>query len=118
MGTNEARELQKAIKELCARVGWSQKQLARQLFWELSDVDNEKEERQFEERLKKELARDTTRPERLRYYLDIMRTLPDIEKADFVVPVYRSTKVLDPELEKAFIEFSAKVSKKLVQRDD
>ncbi|WP_027330545.1 hypothetical protein [Marinimicrobium agarilyticum] len=118
MGTKEVEELQKAIKDLCARVGWSQKQLARELHWELDDVQNEDEERQFEERLKKDLFRATTKPGRLQYYLDIMRALPDVEKADLVVPHYNSTKELDPELESALTELSAEITRKLVDREN
>lgn len=117
MGTNEVRELQKAIKDLCARVGWSQKALARHLHYELADNDNKKEILRAEERVKKDLSRESTDPERLRYYLAVIRRLPDIEKADLVVPLYCSSKSLPPELEEALTELSTEISRKLVDRE-
>lgn len=109
MGTKTTAELQKTIKELCSRVGWSQKALARQLHYELYDTDNECEIRQFEERFKKDLSRSTTQPERLERYLDLMREMPEIEKAGLIVPQYLPTDALDIEVEEAL----AIVSKEL-----
>lgn len=117
MGTNEVRELQKAIKDLCARVGWSQKALARHLHYELSDNDNEKEIRRAEERIKKDLSRESTDPERLRHYLEVIRHLPDIQKAGLVIPMYHPSAALRPELENALTELSAEISRKLVDRE-
>ena len=113
MGTERTLELQKAIESLIARVGWSRKALARQLHWELNDTDNEEELIRFEERLKKELTRPTTKPELLEHYLDVLRQLPDVEKAGLVVPQYVATKHLDPDIESILLDLSKDLSKSL-----
>lgn len=118
MGTTETRDLQIVIKNLSSRVGWSQNQLARHLYCALNDDDNEIDMRRFEERLKKELSRETTNPERLRCYLEVMRHLPDIHKANLVIPLFHSTKLLNRELENAFIQFSTEASRELSKGED
>lgn len=115
MGTDKTQELQAIIKELCDRVGWSQKQLAREIYIELHEYDDEDdiEIKRFEEKLKKALNRQTTNPELLQRYLDVMRDMNVIKKADLVVPQYHSSNVLDPELEKAMLEVSKQLTKRL-----
>lgn len=113
MGTERTLELQKAIESLIARVGWSRKALARQLHWELNDTDDEDELKRFEERLKKELTRPTTKPELLERYLDVLRQLPEVEKAELVVPQYVATAGLDPEIESALMDISRDLSRSL-----
>ncbi len=113
MGTERTLELQKAIESVIARVGWSRKVLARQLYWELNDTDNPEEIKRFEERLKKELTRATTKPELLEHYLDVLRQLPDVEKAGLVVPQYVATKHLDPDVESILMNLSKDLSKSL-----
>jgi len=113
MGTERTRELQKAIESLIARVGWSRKALARQLHWELTDTDDEEDLKRFEERLKKELTRPTTKPELLEHYLDVLRQLPDVEKAGLVVPQYVATKHLDPDVESVLMDLSKDLSQSL-----
>jgi hypothetical protein len=83
MGTKtETKELQGHIKDLIARLGWTQNELARVLYTELSDYDDEDEQRSFQEKLKKELQRDTTKPQRLRTYIEILQSHTDLEKVD------------------------------------
>lgn len=116
MGTERTLELQHAIDWLIARVGWSRKALARQLYWELHDVDDEVELKRFEERLKKELTRPTTKPELLERYLDILRQLPQVEKAGLVIPQYIPSKHLDADIEAALTDFSKDLSKALINK--
>lgn len=110
MGTKSTQELQKIIKDLCSRAGLSQKELARRIYREENEIDNEDEIRHFEERFKKDLTRPTTQPNRLLQYLDTMRQIPAIEKADLVIPKYYSTNKLDKELEKAISQISKGIS--------
>lgn len=113
MGTETTQELQAIIKALSARAGWSQKHLAREIYWELHDDEDEVEMQRFEETFKKALSRSTTKPEQLQRYLDIMRDITAIKKADLILPQYHSTNVLDPELEKAMLEVSKELTKRL-----
>lgn len=83
MGTkNKTIELQGKIKWAIAELGWSQNQLARNIYTETYAVDDDVEILNFQERLKKELQRDTTKPERLMRYLSIISSHPDAEKLD------------------------------------
>lgn len=111
MGTQTTQELQQIIKQLCSRVGWSQKRLAREIFYELNDVEDDEEMQRFEESLKKVLSRPKTKPELLQYYLDVMRNIPAVQRADLILPQYVSTNLLDPELEKALIQVSKSITK-------
>lgn len=116
MGTERTLELQQAIDWLIARVGWSRKALARQLYWELYDTDDEEELKRFEERLKKELTRPTTKPELLERYLDILRQLPQVEKAGLVVPQHIPSRHLDADIEAALTGFSRDLSRALINK--
>ena len=118
MGTKTTAELQKAIKDLCGRVGWSQKALARQLHYELYDTDTEREIRQFEERFKKDLSRSTTQPERLERYLDLMREMPEVAKAELIIPQYFSTDELDTEIEEALTAVSKELTDTLRAQEE
>ncbi|WP_217646350.1 hypothetical protein [Marinobacter sp. DSM 26671] len=73
--------------------------------------------KRFEERLKKELTRPTTKPELLEHYLDVIRRLPEIEKANLVVPQYTASKLLDPEIEGALLDFSKGLTQSLKDRN-
>lgn len=86
--------------------------LARWIYLEENEIDDEDDMRRFEERFKKELTRPKTDPKRLIQYLDTMRQIPVIEKADVVIPKYYSTNKLDKELEKALSEISKDISSK------
>jgi elongation factor P--beta-lysine ligase len=85
--------------------------------WELNDTDDEEELRRFEERLKKELTRSTTKPELLEHYLDVIRQLPECEKAGLVIPQYIDSKHLDSEIEEALRNISSDLSKSLRNKD-
>ncbi|MCC5796306.1 MAG: hypothetical protein JJU48_03135 [Methylophaga sp.] len=116
MGTQTTQELQAIIKHLCNRVGLSQKSLARAIYIASQEYDDEDEIeiKRFEEKFKKALNRPTTAPQQLQGYLDVMRDITAIKKADMIVPQYHSTNVLDPELEKAMLEISKEITKKLI----
>jgi paraquat-inducible protein B len=117
MGTDRTKELQKTIESVIARVGWSRKALARQLHWELNDNDDEDELRRFEERLKKDLTRPSTRPELLEHYLDVIRSIPEVEKANLVIPQYIPSRKISPEIKGALVDLSKDLTKNLTDSD-
>lgn len=81
MGTKlETRELQRQLKDISASVGWSQNKLARVLYNELYAMDDEEGVRRFQERLKKALQRDSTKPEKLEQYLTIAHRCQTAQK--------------------------------------
>lgn len=73
MGTNcETIALQGQIKSLIGRLGWTQNQLAKNIYTELNEVENHEELLKFQERFKKDLQRPTTKAEKLQNYILII----------------------------------------------
>lgn len=89
MGTkSETVELQEKIKQLISDLGWSQNKLARIVYTEVYEFDDEAEIYNFQERLKKELQRKTTGPDRLKVYLSIIIKHPEAVNIDLVLNKY------------------------------
>jgi len=81
MGTNtETKGLQAEIRALIAELGWTQNKLAKVLYVEMQDWEDEDEIHRFQERLKKELQRTTTPPEKLKKYMGLLVNHPDVQK--------------------------------------
>lgn len=73
MGTNsDTYELQEQIRSLISKLGWTQNRLAREIYVELNEWEDPEDVRRFQEKLKKELQRPTTKPDRLKEYLRII----------------------------------------------
>jgi len=102
-------KLQKELKNIIAQLGWSQKRLAREIYMSENEVDNDDEIIRFEEKLKKELTRTTTKPQRLSHYLDIISRHSDFEKLDIIVPRYYSSGILSEELEAGILSISRSI---------
>lgn len=87
MGT-ETHRLQKEIKRLIKRLGWSQKRLARELqaMEEDDGCATNQEVKQYEERVKKHLTRPTVSSELLERYLQQIQEHEDFRRLDVFVP--------------------------------
>lgn len=110
MGTNE---VQKQIKEIISALGWTQKKLARVIYTELNDFDDEVEIIKFEERVKKDLTRSTVKVEKLESYLSIIRKNSEFEKIDFVITDYKPTNFISSFLVKEMKATSKLLDEKL-----
>lgn len=107
------REAQNLIRTLSDKLGWSQAKLAKELYVELYDEDDDAEITRFTEKLKKQLVRSSTPVDRLKTYINIIRRHPDLEKIDLVAGHHVPTPGLLPKnLEKGLMD----ISKKLTQR--
>lgn len=112
MGTKqESHELLLQIKELIAELGWTQNKLARILYTELYEWDDEDEILKFQERLKKELQRTTTKADRLRIYLDLIIRHPEAEKLDVVLNRYVPQDSISLSLRKSMENISSEIDK-------
>lgn len=110
MGTKqESIELQAQIKKLTTELGWSQNKLARILYTELNEWDDEDEIAKFQEKLKKELQRSTTKAERLRIYLDVIIGYPEAQKLDLVLNKYIPLKSISSSLSEAMRDISQEI---------
>lgn len=110
MGTiQKSIELQSQIKKLIVELGWSQNRLARILYTELNDWDDDDEITKFQEKLKKELQRSTTKVERLRIYLDVIIRHPDAQKLDVVFNKYIPCNSISSSLSEAMEDISQEI---------
>lgn len=103
-------ELQEEIKKILSSMNWSQKRLARELYYERNDSDDEVELRREEEKIKKSLSRPTTKVELLEAYLNFIRCHKDFSVTDNVIPTYQSSGVLSEYLESEMKEISKSLS--------
>jgi hypothetical protein len=113
MGTTETTELKNCILDLLERLGWSQKRLAKEIYWATYDDDDPVELKRHEERLKKELQRSSTKPERLKEYIKIISQHHEFTKLDIVRPQYVPMPECDPDLDLAMKNISMEISDKL-----
>lgn len=107
MGT-ETHRLQEEIKALIARMGWSQRTLAGEL-WSLeydTDFPQKEDVDRFAERLKKHLTRRTAAPEKLQHYLELIQQHDQFRQLDLIVPRLVPSAGFSPE----FLEGMRKIS--------
>jgi hypothetical protein len=103
-------ELQNEIKSLIAKLKWSQKRLGREFCIAIHDYDNDDEIRRYEEKVKKDLSRSTTKPELLLSYLEVISQHSEFENLDLVIPFYRKSGVLSDVTEKGMNSISKSIS--------
>ncbi len=115
MGTKQQKteDLQKNIKEILNKLGWSYKEFADFIYCETHDIDTEDEVRKFGEKVKKELNRKTTKPEKLEKYLDILFTDKEVQKLDMVFNKYISQNYISPYLSEELKEISKEIDNAL-----
>lgn len=110
MGTkHESHELLLQIKRLIAELGWTQNRLARILYSALHEWDDEDEICRFQEKLKKELQRPTTKADRLKVYLDVMVRHPETQKLDVVMNRYIPQGSISSSLSKGMKDISSEI---------
>jgi hypothetical protein len=110
MGTKqEVLNLQLQLKGLIKEIGWTQNKLARIIFTELSETDNEVDRVAFQERFKKALQRDTTKVELLETYLEIAVSHPDAKDAKRIFKKYAFPSALSPVLSDGMRKISKEI---------
>lgn len=110
MGTKqETLEIQSQIKSLAAELGWTQNRLAQILYTELNEWDDDEEILKFQERLKKELQRSTTKVNRLKKYLEIVVSHPEAQKLDVIFNKYVPTNAISSSLSKEMVKVSKEI---------
>ena len=107
----ETAELQEEIKNLLAKLNWSQKRLGGEFYdskYEFEDDDVERA--RYEEKAKKHLSRSTTKREILKSYLDVILHHDEFKKLDLVVPTYKRSGLLSEEMEVGMENISKLIS--------
>ncbi|REL26204.1 hypothetical protein DXX93_06140 [Thalassotalea euphylliae] len=108
MGTEE---LQHEIKSLLAKLNWSQKRLGSEVYLAKYDDEDEYEIKRYEEKVKKDLSRRTTKPELLMSYLEIISQHNELKKLDLIVPSYCRSGLLSNTIENGMSDISKLISK-------
>ncbi|BCE00699.1 hypothetical protein [Marinicellulosiphila megalodicopiae] len=107
MGTDDSEILKKQIKMVIGQLGWKMNQLARVIYTEEHEIDNDDEIKRFEETFKKQFQRKSDNTERFKRYLRIISMHPDFVRLDMVLPVY----VENERLSKRMIDKMKNISK-------
>lgn len=110
MGTAlDTAEIQDQIRKVIAELGWSQNKLARIIYTETHEIDDEQEIGRFQEKIKKDLKRPKTKPETLQTYLSIILNHPESIKLDVTLGKYLPSGYLQDSL----VAGMRKISKEL-----
>lgn len=117
-GDMDTASAQNEIKRIIAKLGWSQNRLAREIYVATFDFDDDDEINKLEERLKKELIRKTTKPERLLEYISIISRHNEFKNLDLIVPSYSECSSLSPNLRAGMKAISKKLSKNIECAED
>ncbi|MBE0420202.1 hypothetical protein ACTXIM_15970 [Pseudoalteromonas nigrifaciens] len=104
-------ELQNEIKHILAKLKWSQKRLGREFYIAKHDYDDDDEIRQYEEKVKKDLMRKTTKPELLNSYLEVISQHNEFQSLNIVIPSYCKSGILSDEMELGMSNISKLISK-------
>jgi hypothetical protein len=111
MGTNtETTEVQLQIKRIIKELGWTQNKFARILYTEMNEWDDEDEILKFQERVKKELQRTSTKVEKLKKYLEILMQLPETQTIDVVSNRYVPQGAISLSLGRAMADISQEIN--------
>ncbi|HDR1102814.1 hypothetical protein [Pasteurella multocida] len=83
---DETKELQNSLKSLLQEVGWSKKELAKEIVDDLarSGSPDYRDEQTEYEKIKKLLSRPTTKPETLLFYINFIITHKETKKYNFI----------------------------------
>ncbi|HHT7856272.1 hypothetical protein [Pasteurella multocida] len=83
---DETKELQNSLKSLLQEVGWSKKELAKEIVDDLARSGNPdyRDEQTEYEKIKKLLSRPTTKPETLKFYINFLITHREMKQYKFV----------------------------------
>lgn len=117
----ESKQLILEIKRVCEQIGLSQKELAKKIYVELNDDDNEKCIKDFSSAFAKQIQRPTTQPERLNEYLSVISRLPEFKKSDLVrnkhIPLGHLSDLMQNEMLKISKELDEKFRHKETEED-
>jgi hypothetical protein len=113
----ESKQLISEIKRVCEQLGLSQKELAKKIYLELNDDDNEQGIKDFSSAFAKQIQRPTTQPERLKEYLSVISRLPEFRKSDLVRNKYIPLGNLSNFMQEEMLRISKELDKKLRDKE-
>jgi hypothetical protein len=113
----DLKEKQQVLKDWLKKLGLSQNIFAERVFYYMNDSDNEEEMKQFIERFKKAINRDSTDIKLIESYLDILFEQNEFLKLGLVKPVFHYENDFDDSFNKKMREISKNISEEL-EKDD
>lgn len=99
-------------------LGWTQNKLARIIFVELHDDDNDEEIEAFQEQFKKALQRDTTKIERLQKFLEIAVSHSDAKALKKGFKKYAPQNSISSSLSEGMRMISLEIDEDLIKKVD
>lgn len=115
---NDLKEKQKKLKSWLKKLGLSQNIFAQRVFYYMNDSDNAEEMKQFIERFKKAINRDSTDIKLIESYLDILFEQDEFLKLGLVKPVFHYADDFDDDFNKKMREISKAISERLEEETD
>ncbi len=113
----ELKEKQKLLKDWLKKLGLTQPVFAERVFYYLNDSDNEEEIKQFIERFKKAINRNSTDIKLIESYLDILFEQNEFLKLGLVKPQFYYENDFDDKFNKKMREISRTISERLEKVD-
>ena len=110
---DELNKKQQELKSWLKKLGLSQPEFAERVFYYINDSDNEEEIKQFIERFKKAINRNTTDIKLIESYLDILYEQNEFLKLGLVKPQFYYENDFDNSFNKKMKEISQSISKHL-----
>ena len=85
---NQLKEKQQDLKDWLKKLGLTQPLFAERIFYHMNNSDNEEEIKQFIERFKKAINRNSTDIKLIESYLDILFEQDDFLKLGLIKPIF------------------------------
>ena len=115
---NELKQKQQELKDWLKKLGLSQNVFAQRVFYAMNESDNEEEIKQFTERFKKAINRDSTEIGLIERYLKILYQQNEFLKLGLVVhEPYCDDEFFDS-FNKRMKKISRNITDKLLEKDD
>ncbi len=114
----ELKEKQKELKDWLKKLGLTQPVFAERVFYHMNNSDNEEEIKQFIERFKKAINRNSTDIKLIESYLDILFEQNEFLKLGLVKPVFHYASDFDDVFNQKMKDISKTISEQLEKGTD
>lgn len=116
--STELKEKQQDLKNWLKKLGLSQNIFAERVFYHMNGSDNKEEIKQFVERFKKAINRDSTDIKLIESYLDILFEEEEFLKLGLVKPKFHYENDFDNTFNQSMKDISKSISEKLEEKAD
>ncbi len=110
---NQLKEKQQDLKDWLKKLGLTQPLFAERIFYHMNNSDNEEEIKQFIERFKKAINRNSTDIKLIESYLDILFEQDDFLKLGLIKPIFYYENDFDDVFNQKMKKISKNISEQL-----